>query len=74
MMLNLFIIRYSTHLTSMILCMLKSKWKKEKSSSSLTTYTNLKNKHFIDRINAKTMFTHDKIISIQHNSKSLLSQ
>ena len=54
--------------------MLKSKWKKEKSLSSLTTYTNLKNKHFIDRINAKTMFTHDKIISIQHNSKLLLSQ
>ena len=49
----------------------ESKWKKEKLSSSLTIYKNLKNKHLIDLINAKAMFTHDKFISIQHDSKSL---
>ena len=49
----------------------ESKSKKEKSSSSLTTYKNLKNKHRIYLINAKAMFTHDKFISMQHNSKSL---
>ena len=37
--------------------MLESKWKKEKSSSSLTTYKHLKNKHCIDLINAKAIFT-----------------
>ena len=51
--------------------MLESKWKKEKSSSSLTTYQNLKNKHCIDLINAKAIFKHDKFISMQHNSKLL---
>ena len=60
--------------------MLESKWKKEKSSSSLTIYKNLKNKHRIDLINAKamfthdkfiSMFTHDKFISMQHDSKLL---
>ena len=51
--------------------MLESKWKKEKSSSSLTIYKNLKNKHRIDLINAKAMFTHEKFISMQHDSKSL---
>ena len=51
--------------------MLESKWKKEKSSSSLTTYKHLKNKHRIDLINAKAMFTHDKFISMQLDSKSL---
>ena len=51
--------------------MLQSKWKKEKSLSSLTTYKNLKNKHRIDLINAKAMFTHDKFISMQHDSKLL---
>ena len=35
------------------LLMLESKLKKKKSSSSLTTYTNLKNKYRIDIINAK---------------------
>ena len=53
--------------------MLESKWKKEKSSSSLTTYKNLKNKNRNDLINAKAMFTHEKFISMQHNSKLLLS-
>ena len=47
----------------------ESKWKKEKSSSSLTTYINLKNNHRIDLFNAKAMFMHDKFISMQHNSK-----
>ena len=51
--------------------MLESKWKKEQSSSSLTTYTNLKNKHCIDLINAKAMFTIAMFISMQHNSKLL---
>ena len=51
--------------------MLESKWKKEKTSSSLTTYENLKNKHRIDLINAKAIFTHDNFISIQYNSKLL---
>ena len=51
--------------------MLESKWEKEKSSSSLTRYTHLKNKHRIDLINAKAMFTHAKFISMQHKSKSL---
>ena len=51
--------------------MLASKWKKEKYSSSLTTYKHLKNKHRIDLINAKAMFTHDKFISMQYDSKSL---
>ena len=50
------------------------KWKKVISSSSLNTYTNLKNKYCIDRINPKAMATHAKIISMQHNSKLLLSQ
>ena len=50
--------------------MLEYKWKKEK-SSSLTTYKHLKNKHRIDLINAKAMFTHDKFIYMQHDSKSL---
>ena len=31
----------------------------------------MKNKHRNDLINAKAMFTHDKFISIQHDSKSL---
>ena len=31
----------------------------------------MKNKHRIDLINAKAMFTHDKFISMQHDSKSL---
>ena len=31
----------------------------------------LKNKHRIDLINAKAMFTHDKFISMQHDSNSL---
>ena len=48
--------------------MLESKWKKEKSSSSLTTYKHLKNKHRIDLINAKAMFTHDKFIFKLANS------
>ena len=52
--------------------MLKFKWKTYKSSSSLTTYTNLKNKHRNHLINAKAIFKHDKCISIQHNSKLLL--
>ena len=51
--------------------MLESKWKKEKLSSSLTTYKHLKNKHRIDLINAKAMFTHGKFISMQHGRKSL---
>ena len=51
--------------------MLASSWKKEKSSSSLTTYNSLKNKYRIDLINAKSMFTYDRFISMQHNSKSL---
>ena len=36
-----------------------------------TIYTNLTNKHHIDLINAKSMFTHDKVISMQHSSKLL---
>ena len=64
---------YTTDLYRQKRClrMLESKWKKEKSSSSLTTYKDLKNKHRIDLINAKAMFTHDKFISMQHDSKSL---
>ena len=44
--------------------MIESKWTKEKSSSSLTIYTNLINKHSIDLINTKSMFMHDKFISM----------
>ena len=51
--------------------MLEYKWKKEKSSSPLTIYKHLKNKHRIDLINAKAMFTYDKFISMQHDSNSL---
>ena len=42
---------------------------KKKSSSSLTKYINLKNKHRIDIINDIAMFTHGKFISMQHNSR-----
>ena len=56
------------------LLMLEFKLKKEKSSTSLTTYKNLKNKHRIDLINAKAMFTHDKFISMQQIASQFSNQ
>ena len=57
---------YTIYLSPQKRClyMLEFKWKKEKSSSSLTTYTNFKNKNRIDLINATAIFTHGKFISM----------